>query len=317
MISGATGLIGSNLVNALAYNSIDKNLNIKLILLVRDIEVANEQFGWTDAEIIQYELGAELHLEKDADYIVHLASPTNSKYFTERPVETILANIEGTKALLEWAKKHPVKKFLTISTMEVYGFPEKGHKVKENELGAFDTMNVRNSYPIAKMASEAICNGYYSQYDIPIVILRATQTFGPGVKYDDNRVFAQLMRCAIEKKNFVLKSSGITERSYLYTADAVSAVLVSLLKANAGQVYTVANPDTYCSIYDMAKMVADEIARGEVKVVFDIAEKIEKLGYADTLFMDLDLSKLFTLGWIPQHSLKKMFQRMIDSVSST
>ena len=314
LVTAATGLIGSNLVNAIAYNSKNKGLSIKLILPVRDVETAIGLFGWTNAQIIPFTPGTQLELSEPVDYIVHLASPTSSKYFMENPVNTMLANIEGYRTLLEWAVKHPVKKFIGLSTMEVYGFPEKGHKVLENELGAFETMNARNSYPIAKIASEALCNCYFSQYGVPAVILRATQTFGPGVKYDDGRVFAQFMRCAVEKKDIVLKSVGLTERSYLYTADAVSAILVSLLKAQPGEAYTVANPETYCSIKDMAQMVADEIANGEIRVVFDIAEDIEKLGYAGTLFMDLDVEKVKKLGWNPSTGLKKMFERMIEGM---
>ncbi|MCR5798009.1 MAG: NAD(P)-dependent oxidoreductase [Eubacterium sp.] len=313
LVTGSTGLIGQNLVNAIAYNSQEKNLDIHLILPVRNTRVAEEQFNWTGAEIVPYELGTELKIETTVDYIVHLASPTSSKYFTEKPVDTMMANIEGTRALLEWARVHPVKKFISLSTMEVYGFPEKGHKVKESEIGVFETMNARNSYPVAKIACEALCNSYWTQYRVPALILRATQTFGPGVKYDDGRVFAQFMRCAIEKKDIVLKSAGLTERSYLYTADAVSAILVSLLKAEPGQAYTVANPDTYCSIKDMAQMVANEIAGGQIKVVFDIAEDIEKLGYAGTLFMDLDVEKISGLGWSPRVGLKTMFERMIEA----
>ena len=156
LITGSTGLIGQNLVNAIAYNSQKKGLDIKLILPVRNVALAEELFNWTDAEIIHNELGEELKIETPVDYIVHLASPTSSKFFTEKPVNTMLENIEGTKSLLEWARVHPVRKFVGLSTMEVYGFPEKGHKVKENEVGAFETMNARNSYPLAKIACESL-----------------------------------------------------------------------------------------------------------------------------------------------------------------
>lgn len=314
LITGSTGLIGSNLVNAFAYNSQKKGLRIKLILPVRNVPAAREFFSWTDAEIISYSLGTELRIESSVDYIVHLASPTGSKFFTEKPTDTMLTNIEGYRVLLDWAAKHPVRKFVGLSTMEVYGFPVKGHKVVESELGSFETMSVRNSYPVAKIACEALCNSYYAQYGVPSLILRATQTFGPGVKYDDGRVFAQFMRCAVEKKNIVLNSQGLTERSYLYTADAVSAILVSLLKAAPGQAYTVANPNTYCSIKDMAQMVADEIADEKIRVVFDIAEDIEKLGYAQTLYMDLSVEKIEELGWKPMVGLQDMFIRMIDGM---
>ena len=314
LITGSTGLIGSNLVNALAYNSKEKTLDIKLILPVRNVEEAKRLFSWTDAEIMWYELGAEVNIETSVDYIIHLASPTSSRYFKEKPADTMTANIEGTRMLLEWAKDHPVKKFVYLSTMEVYGFPEKKHEVKENELGAFETMSDRNSYPIAKVACEAMCNGYCSQYHVPVVVLRATQTLGPGVKYDDGRVFAQFMRCVIEGKNIILKSEGLTERSYLYTSDAVSAILVGMIRGVSGEAYTVANPDTYCAIKDMAKMVADKIALGKIEVKFDIAKDITELGYAEVLHMKLNVKKIKKLGWKAEINLEEMFARMICGI---
>lgn len=315
LITGSTGLIGLNLVNALAYNNKEKKLNMRLILPVRNTERAEKLFAWTGADIVHYALGSELKLEEHVDYIVHLASPTSSKYFAERPVDTLTANIDGTKALLDWAKDHPVKKYIGLSSMEVYGFPGKGQKVKENELGSFETMNARNSYPIAKIASEALSYAYYSQYSVPTVVLRATQTFGPGVTYQDGRVFAEFMRCAIEEKNIVLRSAGLTERSYLYTADAVSAIIAGMLKAKPGEAYSVANSQTYCSIKEMAQLVADKVANGKISVEFDIAEDITKLGYADTLYMDLDDGKIKSLGWYPTVDLQAMFERMIQGLA--
>ena len=314
LITGSTGLIGSNLVDAVAYNSREKDLGIRLILPVRNTEAAENLFGWTGAKIIKYELGKAPEINEPVDYIVHLASPTSSKFFSEKPVDTLLSNFEGTRALLDWAAQNPVKKLAVVSSMEVYGYPEKGHKVREEEIGSFETMNARNSYPIGKIASEALCYAYFSQYGVPAVILRATQTFGPGVRYDDGRVFAEFMRCIIGIKDIVLKTEGLTERSYLYTADAVSAILTALLKAEPGQSYTIANPKTYCSIRDMAKMAADDIAGGSIKVVFDIGDDPDKMGYADTLYMDLDTAKMTALGWKPYADLKTMFERMIRGI---
>ena len=299
-------------MNALAYNSQEKGLDIQLVLPVRNVAAATERFGWTGGSIVPYTLGAELDDRGSVEYIVHLASPTSSRYFLDNPVDTMLNNVEGTRAVLAYAAAHPVKKLVFLSSMEVYGFPEKGHLVTENEVGAFETMNARNSYPIAKIACEALCRSYFTQHG---VVLRLTQTFGPGVKYDDSRVFAQFMRCAVEKKDIVLRSAGATERPYLYTADAVSAILVGMLRAEPGQAYTVANPDTYCSIQDMARMVAETIAGGDIRVAFDIAEDVEKLGYAKTLYMRLSVDKMRSLGWAAQTGLEDMYRRMIKGLA--
>lgn len=316
LITGGTGLIGSNLIYALLYINYIKKLGLKLILPVRNKEAAKKKFG-KKSQVIQYRLyslGEQFEIEERIDYIVHMASPTSSKFFAEKPADTMALNIHGTQAMLELAREKRIEKFVYLSTMEVYGFPEVGHRVKENELGAFETMSARNSYPIAKIACEALCNSYYVQHDIPTVILRLTQTFGPGVKYDDGRVFAQFMRCVVEKKDIVLKSAGLTERPYLYTADAVSAIIVGLLEGTPGEAYTVANPNTYCSIKDMARMVADKIVGGTINVTFDLTSDLSKFGYADTLYMNLNIDKIKKIGWYPFTGLQEMFERMIKTV---
>lgn len=314
LITGSTGLIGRNLVWALDYANQKMNLNMKLILPVRDVEAARDLFG-NDKLFMSYQLGDQIMLDEKIDYIVHLASPTSSKFFTDNPVDTIISSIEGTRAVLKLAREKSIQKMVYLSTMEVYGFPEKGHEVKEYEVGAFEPMKARNSYPVAKIASESLCYAFFSQFGTPAVVLRATQTFGPGVRYDDSRVFAQFLRCVVEGKDIVLKSKGETERSYLYTADAISAILVGLQCGVPGEAYTIANPETYCSIKEMAELVANDLADGKIAVRIDVSDDIVKFGYAETLYMDLSIEKMEALGWTPQVGLLQAYQRMIQSVS--
>ncbi len=131
------------------------------------------------------------------------------------------------------------------------------------------------------------------------------------VDYNDKRVFAEFARCAIEKRNIVLKTAGDTERCYLYTVDAVCAILTVLLNGKAGEAYNAANEQTYCSILEMAKLVA---GIGGVSVELDLSADAARLGYASTLYMDLDTCKLRSLGWAPQYDLKEMYCRTIDSM---
>lgn len=212
---------------------------------------------------------------------------------------------------MEFAKEKKVSSFVFLSTMEVYGRPEQGHKVCEAEGGSFDSAVVRNCYPLSKQTCESLCAAYASEYDLPAKVVRLTQTFGPGVAYNDGRVFAEFARCAIEKKNIVLKTKGETERDYLYTADAVSAILTVLLKGEKGECYTAANEATFCSIYEMAKLVADAYG---IDVVIE-EQDISKMGYADTLHMDLNTAKLRSLGWEAKTDLKTAFQRLIEDMA--
>ncbi len=315
LITGGTGLIGSNLAGALLFANRARDLKLKVIIITRDSKHARQVYGYQEGlDIKEYKGAGPLEIDEKIDFIVHLASPTSSSFFSQHPVETLMANIQGTTVIMNLAREKKVRKVVYLSSMEVYGFPEKGKLVFENNIGCFETTKARNSYPISKLTAETICFAFHHEYEVPCVVLRATQTLGPGVDYHDNRVFAQFMRCVIEKKDIVLKSDGATERSYLYTADAVTAIITGLLRAEAGKAFTIANPLTYCSIREMAEMVANDIAQGGIRVKYEIENDIEKLGYAGTLFMNLDVSSFQKTGWKPKVGLREMFERMIRSV---
>ena len=161
---------------------------------------------------------------------------------------------------------------------------------------------------------ENLCVSYMKEYGIPVKIIRLTQTFGPGVTYDDGRVFAEFARCAIEQRNIVLKTKGETKRNYLYTADAVSAIFTVLLKGKSGEAYNAANEETYCSIYEMAQMVANMCGNEQISVEIEEKDSVEKLGYAPTLKMNLDTSKLRAIGWKPGTKLEEMFKMLIKDM---
>jgi nucleoside-diphosphate-sugar epimerase len=118
----------------------------------------------------------------------------------------------------------------------------------------------------------------------------------------------------MEKRDIVLKTAGLTCRSYLYTADAAAAILTVMLRGQDGEAYNAANESTYCSIREMAELVADQCAGGEIGVRIEAAEDPSKLGYAPTLHMNLDTSKLRALGWTPVCGLADAYRRMIAAM---
>ena len=303
-VTGATGLIGITLVNALLER------NIFVIALVRDLEKATFFLeGKKNLELIVGDVLSLPRINRHVDYVIHAAGPTSSRSFVTNPISTMDIIINGTKNVLELAREKEVKGFVFLSSMEVFGFPPKGMSVSEQFQYGFNTVQARNSYPIGKIAAEALCSAFYNEYDLPIKIVRLTQTFGPGVVSDDGRVFAYFLNSAIDKTNIVLKTKGETERSYLYTADAVTAILTVLLKGTANEIYNVANPATYCSILDMALTVAKEIMSGTIDV---LVEEEKDDAYAPTLYMNLNTDKITNLGWQPHYNLKEMFERMIQ-----
>lgn len=314
LVTGATGLIGYTLVQGLLHANQKKHLHLTVLALVRDKGKAEQRFEHAQGkDALQFIVGSVERLpdiDASIDYIIHGASQTASKAFIEQPVETITTAVEGTKNLLELARQKHVKGFTYLSSMEVYGHPPKGHKVTESEIGAFPPSDLRNSYPISKIQCESLVCAYAKEYGVPANVIRLTQTFGPGVHYNDNRIFAYFARCAMEHQDIVLKTKGETERSYLYTADAATAILTVLLKGAPAQAYNAADEATYCSIAEMAKMIAEEYG---IHVAFDLQDE-KKLGYPASLYMNLDTSMIRKIGWCPfgGGNLLKMYKRMIS-----
>ena len=311
LVTGATGLIGTSLVNGLAYASREHGLNIRIICVVRDMKKARRRLH-EDAILKMAYLDQKIELDEPVAYIVHAANPTSSRFFINNPVETIKFAVGSTTSLLELAREKNAEGFVYLSSMEVYGYPEKGHAVSEDEVAGFNTTVTRNCYPQSKQICEMLCKSYQSEYGVPAKIVRLTQTFGPGVEYNDGRVFAEFMRCAVEKKDIILHTTGGTERCYLYTADAATAILTILTKGEPGEAYTAANPNTYCSILDMAKLVAADIADNEIAVKIEV-DNIDR-GYASELYMKLDTSKIERLGWKATVDLPEMYLRMIEGM---
>lgn len=310
LVTGSTGLIGKLIVKALCAKG-----GIRVIAMARNRAKAEACFaGCTGLSLLICDICSIPAVEAPVDYIIHCASVTDSKQFVQQPVTTFLTAVSGTDQILKLAVEKNCSGVVYTSSMEVYGTPQTDEKISEQHATNLDCMNVRSCYPESKRACENLCCAYASQYGIPVMTARLTQTFGAGVSYQDGRVFAEFARCAVESRDIILHTKGETKRSYLYTADAVRAILTILTEGESCHAYNVANEDTYCSIYEMAQLVAQNFGNG-IRVTC-IPEDITKFGYAGQLHMNLDTSAVRALHWQAAYSLPQMYERMIASWNS-
>ena len=316
LITGSTGLIGKNVIHALVFLSKTLNLDINIYALARSRTKIEETFS---SDVLSYDK-IYFFLEDienfhntsfNYDYILHIASPTASKEFVDHAVEVIDFAYRTTKNLLENKKKKKAT-FVYFSSLEVYGTPTTDEKITEEYINNCPlTMSSRSSYSEGKRICETLCKSYFDEYGVPVFVLRLTQTFGPGVKVDDNRVFAQFAKAYINGENIILKSKGESKKSYLYTIDMVSAVLTIILKGTAGDAYNIANEKTYCSIKEMAEMFCARLTNNKCKITYDITPDASRI-YLPTNKTNLDCSKLRKLGWMPTTDLEEMFKRMME-----
>lgn len=314
LVTGATGLIGSAVVRKLIEYAEIYDINV--ICCVRNLEKAKKMFPVNrKITYIVCDLIDLKPVNYGVNYIIHCAGPTDSKTFVTHPVEVIETIVDGTNKVLKFSLLNPIRKFLYLSTMEVYGSPQTDNKIFEFMPGNLDFSDIRASYPGAKKLSENLCISYMKEYSIPVNIIRLTQTFGAGVVYQDKRVFAEFARCVIEQKDIILHSKGETKRNYLSINDAVNAIFTVLKNGVPGEIYNAANEETYCSIYEMADFVAKKFGKGKIKVEFDNTDDISKFGYAQTLKMNLSSEKLNSIGWKASDDLQSMFSELINFMS--
>lgn len=314
MITGATGLIGSLITKALFYHSVRTKSRLSLIAVVRNAKKAEHVFRAQIAEndsIIQFisaDLSEELKFSGNVDYIIHAASITSSASFVDYPVDTIMTALNSTRLVLDVAKAQNSKSVVFLSSLEVYGKLEK-ESADETDCGELQILEVRNSYPQAKRMAETLCKAYHSQFGVPTRIVRLTQTFGPGVAADDQRVFAQFARAVVNGNNIVLHTRGTTKRDYLYTADAAIGILSVMLLGQGGEAYNLSNPDSYISIYDMAQLCTQ--LNEKVQVICDIDEEKAKK-YLGEIKITLNNEKINKINLFERTSLMESYKRLIE-----
>lgn len=315
LVTGATGLIGSLVVRALLERNRLCGAGIVVYALVRDKDKARRALaGFGEPDGLRLVVGdvRDFTLDVRCDYVIHAACPTASSFFASHPAETADAIVMGTRSILDYARSVGCSSVVYVSSMEVYGEgnhePGIEHALAESQTGVTDPLSVRSCYPEGKRMAESYCVAYASEYDVPVKIARLAQTFGPGVPRDDKRLFAQLARCAMRGEDLVLKTTGQSTRMYAYTSDAVLALLIILLRGERGMAYNVANPETYCSVREMAERVMERFSDGRGHVVIDVDPSAP---YPPEHHLPLDVGRLFALGWRPSVSLEGMFERLI------
>lgn len=310
LITGGTGLIGRSLVKSIS--AMEKDIHI--LCPVRSLDKVQKIFkdGVTDVDFVECELVSflkdDLPRIKNIHYIIHCASPTNGKYICEHPVETYELAINTTQALLKYARMIGIKGMVYVSSLEYYGQVLDDRLLDESKMGYIDESSSRSSYPLGKHAAEYLCVAYAKEYNVPVKIARLTQTFGPGISFEDNRVFAQFIKSVLRNEDIILHTLGESAKPYCDTYDCVSAILLILFKGEPGEAYNVANEDTYITIRDMADFVQRNFNPSCSVVVCEN----DNMGYAPITKLRLDTQKLRNLGWKPKYNLYDMYERVID-----
>ena len=314
LITGATGLIGVCLIDALMHLN-KKGANITVYALGRNREKAalrlGEYFENSNFHFIEHEASESLIELPKADVIIPLASNTHPLAYSKYPIETIAINVKGAEQALEKALACGAM-VLYPSTVEVYGNARGDDDFTEDYTGKLNLANSRACYTESKRLSEALCQSYIAERGAKVKIVRLSRVFGPTMLMSDSKASSQFIQKALVGEDIVLKSKGEQLFSYTYVADAVGAMLHVLLHGEEGVAYNISNENCNVRLKDFAQLCAEWAHK---QVVFELPSETEQKGFSIAMRAILDNTRLKSLNWQPQYAMKDAVCRTLSILS--
>lgn len=316
MITGSTGMIGSMLIDAIMRKNQTDDLNCTIYALGRSQERMQTRFEYCYTHprfiFVPYEASKPINFiakTPTIDYVMHLASNTHPKQYATDPISTITTNIIGLQHLLNVAVQYHARRFIFASSVEIYGENRGDTELfDETYCGYLDPNTLRAGYPESKRCGEALCQAYYAQHQLDIVIPRLPRTYGPTLLKTDTKALSQFLHNAISGEDIILKSAGNQYYSYLYAADSVSGLLTTLLKGKAGEAYNISDIRNDIRLKDLANLIAQQAG---TEVIYEQPDIIEQAGYSTATIARLDPTKIQQLGWHAQYDTETGIKRTI------
>ena len=231
----------------------------------RVVGIDNFQFGrpvWADElrsdprfQLIEGDITAcDLSPAADAQLILHMASLASPVYYRLHPIETIDADVIGLRRLLDFYRDREIYSLLVFSTSEIYGNPAPDQiPTPETYFGYVNTSGPRACYDESKRFGETLCYNYHHQYQMPVTVIRPFNSFGPGLRTNDQRVVADFASNVLNKEDLVIYSDGKVTRTFCYASDTVTGMLKCALYGAYG-IFNIGSDQEELSVAGLAQV---------------------------------------------------------------
>lgn len=258
LITGGSGFLGKYMVGALLYLN-EHTLAKPAKIIVIDNYITSSKSGNAiknkSIKYIERDVTKNVQINSPVDYIIHAAGIASPIYYKKYPLETIDVAINGTRNMLELAKKKKVKSFLFFSSSEIYGDPAPSDlPTKETYWGNVSSTGPRSLYDESKRLGETLCMVYYNYFQVPTKVVRPFNVFGPGMGAKDYRVVPNFIRCMLKHEPVPVHGAGKQTRTFCYISDGVAGFLLTLLIGKPGEVYNVGSNQKEISMNKLAKV---------------------------------------------------------------
>jgi nucleoside-diphosphate-sugar epimerase len=268
LITGGAGFLGYYLIQALLHWNKKAKASHQIDVTVYDNYIRGIP-KWLSA----LEANPTLHLVRhdittplpepmpSFAFIIHAASIASPTYYRKYPIQTMDANVNGLRLLLEYARRQKmqgreIEGFLYYSTSEIYGDPTPDAiPTPETYRGNVSCTGPRACYDESKRYGEALCVNFAQQYDLPVKVARPFNNYGPGLKITDKRVLPDFARDIFAGRDITMHSDGSPTRTFCYIADAIVGYYKILVRGKPGEAYNIGVEKPEISMADLVEKV--------------------------------------------------------------
>ena len=302
LVTGGAGFIGSNFISyVLNTNSKVKIINLDKLTYAGNLDNLknvqnNPNYKFIKGDICDAKLVDKL--ASKCDSIINFAAETHVDRSILEAGSFINTDVLGTYTLLEAARKFKIKKYIQISTDEVYGSIERGSFTESS------TLSPNSPYSAAKASGDLLARSYFTTFDLPVIITRASNNFGP-YQYPE-KLIPLFVTNAIENKQLPLYGDGKNVRDWLFVHDHCSAIYAVLQKGIPGQIYNIGGGNEVTNI-QITKEILTQLGKPETLIT-----KVKDRPGHDRRY-SVNCSKIKKeLGWEPKANFKKAINETIQ-----
>jgi len=299
LITGGAGFIGSNFVRYLTRKHRDYDLTVldKLTYAgrIENLKDILDKIKFVKGDITN-EKDVE-NAEKNMDAIINFAAETHVDRSIVDPENFVRTNFFGTYVLLEFARKHDVKRYLQISSDEVYGSIEKGSFLER------DALHPSSPYSACKAGADLLVQAYHKTYQLPVLITRTTNNFGP-YQYPEKLIPLFILR-AHRNEPLPIYGDGMNIRDWIYVEDNSAAIDTVFEKGKTGEIYNIGAGNEKTNL-EIAKLIVKQLGKPESLITFVKDRPGHDRRYS------LETTKIRRLGWKPKHEFQAALKKTID-----
>ncbi len=318
LITGASGLIGSNLVDRLMQSDV-----AKLVVTGRSKSKLEKTFpeyvGNKVFQVIEQDASMPYPEEiKDVDYIFHAAGPMERNIVMNYPVSVILPNVLGTINTLEFLRKQEAEtgrkgRAIIFSSVTVYNNPTKEDYVAvEDETNYAQSLDAPTAcYSESKRMSEVIAKAYVKQFGVDAVIARFSTVYGPTRNVPDT-AFYEFIKKSMAGEDIIVNSNAAPRRDNIYVDDAIAGLIALTLKGITGESYNISSNGelgNYAAVDEIAQIAAKVANQGSV---VNYKDKVD----ANKAGLIMENSKLKKLCWGIDYPMDEGILRTIDNLQA-